>query len=404
MRPASLALISLFCAGLGAAAALAIGKAAGWVDHAATRTIVLPPAAAEPEAQATPTAVRVAKPLVGGTFDPAKLYAERAAGVVTIFSFFGSESQAAQASQGSGFVVSSDGYILTSSHVITNAGGGGKTSVAGHIYVEFSDRDRVPAHVVGWDLFDDVGLLKVDPAAHALSPVPLGDSAKVVVGEPVAAIGSPFGKEDSLAVGVVSAAHRSIDALTSNYVVPDAIQTDTPINHGNSGGPLFDARGRVIGINAQIRTDSGTSEGVGFAIPIDAARRSMRQLIAQGRVEYSYLGIKTQDLTPTVARKFGFGTMRGAVVVSVEDGSPAAKAGLRGATDEVFFNGDPAVARNGDVIVALDGQPVTTADDVLRLVSQRLSPGQRTKLTIVRGTQRRVVSLVLGRRPANPPA
>jgi S1-C subfamily serine protease len=288
--------------------------------------------------------------------------------------------------------------------VITNVGSGSKTSAASHVYVEFADRDRIPAKVVGWDLFDDVGLLQVDPKAHALAPVPLGDSSRVVVGEPVAAIGSPFGKEDSLAVGVVSAAHRSISSLTSEYVVPDAIQTDTPINHGNSGGPLFDAGGRVIGINAQIRSDSGASEGVGFAIPIDAARHSMRQLIAQGHVEYSYLGIKTQDLTPTVARKFGFGTMRGAVVVSVEDGSPAAKAGLRGATDEVFFNGDPAVARNGDVIVALDGQPVTTADDVLRLVSQRLSPGQRTKLTIVRGTQRRVVSLVLGRRPANPPA
>ena len=403
MRPAPLALIALLCAGLGAVGALAIGKAAGWIGRPQTKTVVLPPAAAEPALTSAPTSIRVAKPLVGGSFDPAKLYEQRAPGVVTIFSFFGSQSSA-QAAQGSGFVVSESGYILTSSHVITNAGDGSKTSAASHVYVEFSDRDRIPAKVVGWDLFDDVGLLRVDPKAHELTPVPLGDSSRVVVGEPVAAIGSPFGKEDSLAVGVVSAAHRSIASLTSGYVVPDAIQTDTPINHGNSGGPLFDAAGRVIGINAQIRSDSGASEGVGFAIPIDAARHSMRQLIAQGHVDYSYLGIKTQDLTPTAARRFGFGTTRGAVVVLVEAGSPAAKAGLRGASSEGFFNGDPGVAKNGDVIVAIDGQRVTSADDVLRMVSQQLVPGRRAILTIVRGTQRRRVAIVLGRRPAAPPA
>jgi S1-C subfamily serine protease len=401
VRPAPLALIALLCAGLGAVAALAIGRAAGWVGTHRTDTVVVSP---PPPAVAAPTAVRVAKPLVGGSFDPARLYAERSAGVVTIYSFFGSERQATQAAQGSGFVVSPAGYILTSSHVITNAGEGAKTTAASHVYVEFSDRDRVPARIVGWDLFDDVGLLKVEPTAHALVPVPLGNSDLVVVGQPVAAIGSPFGKEDSLAVGVVSAAHRSIDSLTSAYVVPDAIQTDTPINHGNSGGPLFDAKGAVIGINAQIRSDTGASQGVGFAVPIDAARRSMKQLIERGRVDYSFLGIKTQDLTPSAARKFGFGTTRGAVVVSVEAGSPAAHAGLRGATAETFFNGDPSVPENGDVIVAVNGRAIVTADDVLRVVSQRLAPGQRATLTIVRNGQRRRVSIVLGRRPADAPA
>src|SRR5205085_8727518 len=141
-----------------------------------TKTVVLPQAAAEPALTAAPTTIRVAKPLVGGTFDPAKLYAQRAAGVVTIFSFFGSQSTG-QAAQGSGFVVSESGYILTSSHVITNVGTSSKTSAASHVYVEFADRDRIPAKVVGWDLFDDVGLLHVDPTAHALTPVPLGDSS-----------------------------------------------------------------------------------------------------------------------------------------------------------------------------------------------------------------------------------
>src|SRR5207248_712524 len=176
-------------------------------------------------------------------------------------------------------------------------------------------RDRVAAKVVGWDGFDDVGLLKIDPSGRALDPVPLGNSAAIAVGDPVAAIGSPFGNEDALGVGVVSAIHRSIDSLTSNFSLVDAIQTDAPINHGNSGGPLFDARGRVIGIDAQIRSDSGNAEGVGFAVPIDAARRSMEQLIATGRVVYPFVGVNTQDLTPAAAEHFGFGVRRGAVIV-----------------------------------------------------------------------------------------
>ena len=154
---------------------------------------------------------------------------------------------------------------------------------ARQVYVAFRDDDRVEAEIVGYDLNDDVGVLKLDPDDHALTPVPLGDSSKVVVGEPVAAIGSPFGNTDSLAVGVVSSNRRSIPSLTSRYNVVDAIQTDAPITHGNSGGPLLDARGRVIGINAQIRSESGDTEGVGFAIPINAARRSMTQLIEDGR-------------------------------------------------------------------------------------------------------------------------
>src|SRR6185437_17175395 len=204
---------------------------------------------------------------------------------------------------------------------------------------EFQDRDRAEATIVGWDVFDDVGLIKIDPSAHGLTPVPLGNSAAVAVGEPVAAIGSPFGNEDSLGVGVVSATHRSIDSLTSCYNLLDAIQTDAPINHGNSGGPLFDARGRVIGINAQIRssgTDSGF-EGVGFAVPIDSARRSLEQLLATGHVEYAYMGITTEDLTPSVAKKFHVGAPHGALVDVVRAGSPAAHAGLRAGTHDTVY-------------------------------------------------------------------
>jgi S1-C subfamily serine protease len=400
MRPARLATLSLLCAGLGAVTALAIARGVGWVGSSTTQTLVVPPAS-QPRAVSEQAILRSAgKPLPGNGFDPARLYRGRAAGVVTIYAFFGNAQVATSASQGSGFVVSSEGYILTSSHVITNAGDTRNVRAAPHVYVEFADRDRVSARVVGWDVFDDVGLLKVDPKEHPVAPVPLGDSSAVVVGEPVAAIGAPFGNADSLATGVVSAVHRSIESLTSSFSVPDAIQTDAPINHGNSGGPLFDARGRVIGINAQIRSDSGNAEGVGFAVPIDAARRSMEQLIATGRVVYPYVGVNTQDLTPSAAEHFGFGVRRGAVIVGVTDGSPASRAGLRAATSRQFFEGDPLVPVDGDVIVAIDGQPVRSADDVLRIVSERLTVGRRATLTIARGTERRRVTLRLGlRRP-----
>jgi S1-C subfamily serine protease len=405
MRPAWLATIALLCACLGAVAALAIGRGAGWIGNGTTDTVAVP-SPPQPRAASAQTVLdsgSIGKPLPGNGFDPAKIYARQSAGVVTIYAFFGNQRAATEAAQGSGFVVSKRGYILTSSHVVTNAGEQHDVKAAGHVYVEYSDRDRVAARIVGWDVFDDVAVLKVDPRQHPVATVPLGNSANVVVGQPVAAIGSPFGNADSLATGVVSAVHRSISSLTSQFVVPDAIQTDAPINHGNSGGPLFDARGRVIGINAQIRSDSGNAEGVGFAVPINAARRSMVQLIATGHVLYPYVGVKTQDLTPSAARHFGFRVRRGAVIVEVTPGSPAERAGLRAATGRQFFDGDPAVPVDGDVIVAIGDEPVRGADDVLRIVSERLAAGEHETFTIVRGTKRLRVELRLAQRPANAP-
>jgi S1-C subfamily serine protease len=383
----------------GGLAAVLIGRATNTLGG--TKTVVVETGAAARPA-AAPLAVRGSlKPLLGNGFDPARIYAARAAGVVTVFAYF--SNRPSSSSQGSGFVVSATGYVLTNSHVITDAGEaalGQPARAASRLYVEFSDHDRVRASVVGWDIFDDVGLLKLDPGAHPLRPVPLGDSDRVGVGNPVAAIGSPLGNENSLAVGVVSA-RRRIDSLTSQYSIVDALQTDAPITHGNSGGPLFDARGRVVGINAQIDTQSGGNDAsVGFAIPIDAAKRSMDQLVASGRVAYGYAGVETEELTPSLARHFGFPVLRGAVVTSVGLGTPAERAGLRGGTRTVIF-GDLSFRLGGDLVVAVDREPIRNGDDVVRAISTRL-PGQTVTLTVYRNGRRRLIWVHLGARPLNP--
>ena len=399
MRGVRLAVLVLVSAAAGGLAVLGLGRATGWTGSRTTQTFVVDRGGQR--SRPAPVAVRSrALPLSGNGFSPERIYASRSSGVVTIFAFFGDAAHPDQASQGSGFVVSREGYVLTNSHVVTTAGDspGATAQPAGRVYVEFGDHDRIAATVVGWDVFDDVGVLKLDPKQHVLTPVPLGNSSAVVPGEPVAAIGSPFGNENSVAAGIVSAVHRSIGSLTSRYKIVDAIQTDAPINHGNSGGPLFDARGRVIGINAQIRSDSGNGEGVGFAVPIDAARRSLDQLIARGRVEYAYVGIETENLTPSIARRYGYAAGRGAIVHSVEPGTPAARAGIRGGTSTATFNGD-GVTLGGDVIVAINGKPVYGADDVVRIVAEQLDPGQVATFTILRGKERKTIALRLASRP-----
>jgi 2-alkenal reductase len=400
MRPGTLAAVSLVAAVLGGGAALGIGKSAGWIGND-TKTVVVKAQTSAPSALPASATSRV-PPLPAKVFDPQRIFAQRSPGVVTIFAYFGDpSSQNTEISQGSGFVISGKGYILTNSHVITNAGEGAKVHAADHLYVQFADGDRAEAKVVGWDLYDDVGLLRVDPAAHTLAPVPLGESASVAVGQPVAAIGSPLGNEDSLAVGVVSAVHRSIQAITvQKYNIVDAIQTDAPITHGNSGGPLFDARGRVIGIDAQIRSQSGTGNdsGVGFAVPIDAAKRSVQQLITKGHVTYAYVGITTDDLTPSIARAIHSSVKRGAIIVDVKSGGPAAKAGLRGGDHEVTVLGIQNLVTGGDVIVAIDGMPVHGADDVVRIVSLALKPHDVAVFTVARDGHRLRIPVTLAER------
>jgi S1-C subfamily serine protease len=399
VRTASVAAVAVACALLGGVLALAVGKATGWVNDDPSTTVFRASPIVETGNVPAATGSR-ARPLLGNGFNPEVIYARRSPGVVTIVSQYGS-ADSPEAVQGSGFVVSPKGYILTNSHVITTAGdGGGNVKPANDVFVEFQDRDRVQAKIVGWDVFDDVGLIKVDPSDHALAPVPLGNSAAVVVGEPVAAIGSPFGNENSLAVGVVSAIKRSTPSLTSTFKLVDAIQIDAPINHGNSGGPLFDARGRVIGINAQIRSTTGNAEGVGFSVPINSAKRSMEQLIANGQVSYAFVGVQTDDLTPSLAKRFGYSVSRGAVVTAVTDGSPAAKAGLKGGSVEQEVLGTQFTP-GGDVILAINGHPVRSSEDIVRIVTDMLSPGQIARFTIQRGKSRRDVSIRLAERPGS---
>jgi S1-C subfamily serine protease len=381
--------LAVVAAAIGAAAALLVGSLTGLGD----RTTTVVESAAAPTTSVTTT---LPARRTGAGFDPERLYAARAPGVVTIYANLGADGQA----QGSGFVVDDKGVILTNAHVITNVAES-RTSVQGAraVYVEFADGERVTATVVGWDLFSDVGVIRVSPKDHALDLVPLGNSATVVVGEPVAAIGSPFGKQTSLSVGVVSATGRSIDSLTAGgFAVSNAIQIDAPINRGNSGGPLFDGEGRVIGINAQIQSTTGNAEGVGFAIPIDLARRALDQLLRTGRVRYAYIGVSTQDVTPGIARRFSLGAERGALVTQVEEGSPAAAAGVRGGTRTEAFNGKD-VTLGGDLIVAIGGSKIESADDVSRLVTTDLAPGQTVTFTVVRGTKRVKLDVTLADRP-----
>jgi S1-C subfamily serine protease len=322
-----------------------------------------------------------------GRFDVSGLYQRESPGVVTVISGQG---------LGSGFVISGSGEILTNAHVVTT-GTGARIKRAGDVYVKFADGNQVPARIVGFDPNADVALLRINPAGLTLRPLPLGSTSDLKVGSPVAAIGSPFGEEQSLSVGVVSATQRSIDSLTG-FKIEGAIQTDAAINHGNSGGPLLDASGRVLGINSQIESSSGEGAGVGFAVPIDVVRRSLGQLRRTGTVHYAYLGIKTLEVYPQLAEHLELGVTHGAYLDDIVDGGPAAKAGLKGATgSEVRFQG-ARFRPGGDVITKVGATTIDHAADV-SLVLTHYEPGQTVPITLSRGGHTRVVRVKLGERP-----
>jgi S1-C subfamily serine protease len=352
--------------------------------------------------EVTTTRVEVVEGLGrGGGFDPAQIYDRLSPGVVTVLSLFNGGSSlledGGEGGQGSGFVLDGGGYIATNAHVVTTEQADG-TKKADQVYVEFLDGNRVPAEIVGHDPNADVALLKVKPDGLALTPLQLGESHTISVGEPVAAIGSPFGERQSLSIGVISALDRTIRSLTQ-FEIGDAIQTDAAINPGNSGGPLLDAQGRVIGINAQIKSESGGGEGVGFAIPVDAVSRSLRELREKGRVDYGYLGVETFTVWPQLAVRIDLDVTTGALVQEVVEDSPAEDAGLEAGSEDISFQGQDGIAVGGDLIVAVDGKELTREHDLADEISGRTA-GESVKLTILREGERRTIDVELGRRPA----
>jgi S1-C subfamily serine protease len=336
-----------------------------------------------------------------GGFNPRAIYQREAPGVVTVLSLFGSSGLGSvlggddEGGVGSGFVLSGNGEIVTNAHVVTT---GEPPSIrrAREVYVQFADHNRVKARILGDDPDADVALLKVDTDGLTLRPLPLGSSAKVQVGTPVAAIGSPFGEDQSLSIGVVSAIDRSIQSLTS-FQIPGAIQTDAAINPGNSGGPLVDEDGRVIGINQQIKSRSGGGEGVGFAVPIDIVKRSVAQLRHGGKARYAYIGIQTVALYPQVVQRFDLPVKEGAWVQAVSPGGPAQKAGLHGGSERVTFQATD-FRTGGDIVTKLAGKPVRDPDDLAAAIAT-IDPGSEVKVEIWRDGKRQDVSVKLGERP-----
>jgi S1-C subfamily serine protease len=331
-----------------------------------------------------------------GGFDPAQIYRRLSPGVVTILSLFEGRTSildgGGEGGQGSGFVLDGDGYIATNAHVVTGESGGR----AEKVFIEFSDGNRVQAQIVGVDPNADVALLKVDPSGLSLTPLRLGVSRSIVVGQPVAAIGSPFGERQSLSIGVISAIDRNIESLTK-FQIGDAIQTDAAINPGNSGGPLLDAHGRVLGINAQIKSQSGGGEGVGFAIPVDAVSRSLRELRDNGKVGYGYLGVSTLSLWPQLANRLDLDVPDGALIQDIENDSPAEKADLQEGDEEIEFQAQ-TIQTGGDVIVAVDGHRLSRSDDLADEISA-MSAGDEVELELVRDGRHKTVRVRLGERP-----
>jgi S1-C subfamily serine protease len=303
--------------------------------------------------------------------------------------FFGPQ---ARVSLGSGFVIDEDGYIVTNYHVIESAR---------QIEVNFSGDDRVQATIVGVDPSTDLAVLKINAQARALTPLPLGDSDTVRVGDAVVAIGNPFGLERTVTAGIVSALQREITA-PNGYTIDKVIQTDAPINQGNSGGPLLNTRGEVIGVNSQIEPgDSGTGNlGIGFAVPSATVREVFAQIRESGKVEHAYLGVRTQAIDEVLARTYRLPVETGVIIAEVIPGSPADDAGLKDGDRQVIIGGTSYVL-GGDIVTAADGEQVASPDDLRRLIDRK-DPGEAMTLDIRRGESKRTVSVTLGRRPTTP--
>ncbi len=327
-----------------------------------------------------------------------EIYKRTAPGVVQITATGSAQSSpfsgSAPQALGSGFVFDKAGYIITNYHVIADA------LDAGSIEVTFSNNASHSATVVGTDPSTDLAVLKVNTSASALTALTLGDSDNVQVGDSVVAIGNPFGLSRTVTAGIVSAMQRQIEA-PNQYAIDHVIQTDAPINHGNSGGPLINAKGEVIGVNAQIEPGTnGGNVGVGFAVPSNTVKTVAGQLIENGKIEHAAIGVIAQELTPQVAKQFRLPVQRGVIVEEVQAGSGAAKAGVKAGKTEVTVAGE-SYTLGGDIIVKANGQPVTDLASLRDVVSE-LEPGDTVMLEIYRGETKKSIAVKLGRRPSSP--
>jgi S1-C subfamily serine protease len=324
-----------------------------------------------------------------------EIYQRAAPGVVrvnatntTTSSFTGPQTSAL----GSGFVIDKTGHIVTNYHVVEGAE---------RVTVSFSNRDTVNAELVGSDPSTDLALLRVETSGSALTPLPLGNSDRLQVGDPVVAIGNPFGLDRTVTSGIVSALQRLITA-PNRFTIDHVIQTDAPINHGNSGGPLLNARGQVIGVNTQIETgDIATGNvGIGFSVPSNTVKDVVAQLIQSGRVDHAYLGIGGQALTRDVAETYNLPVGSGVLVGSVTTGSGADRAGLKGGERQVVVAGETYVL-GGDIIVSLDGARISSLEQLRDAIAAH-KPGDKVTLVIYRDANKTSVTVTLGRQPPSP--
>jgi putative serine protease PepD len=319
---------------------------------------------------------------------PGQIYRQTYQGVVEITVSSPQQTpmgnQEAQA-QGSGFVIDSDGHIVTNEHVVDNADS---------VSVRFWNGNTYKASVVGSDQSTDLAVIKVDAPQSVLHPLTLGDSSKVSVGDAVVAIGSPFGLEETLTGGIVSAVHRQMQA-PNNFTINDSIQTDAAINHGNSGGPLLDSSAQVIGVNAQIAGQTGANVGVGFAIPSDTVKSIADTLISSGKVEHAYLGVSVQEIPSTVADQLG--AVAGVEITLVRSNTPAKDAGLVGSTGKKTIDGQQ-YPTGGDIITAIDGQSMTSSEAVQQAIDSH-HPGDKISITYWRKGESHTVSVTLATRP-----
>ena len=374
----------------------AVLLATGAIDSGKTTTVVqrqAPLASASTPSSSSDAAERSSALSVGD------IYKKTAPGVAFIQATivqttpgpFGLPDQQPGQATGSGFVLNSEGYIATNAHVVSGAR---------DVQVSFGKSNPVPAKVVGKDLSTDLAVIKVDPAKVKLTPVPLGDSNSLRVGDPVVAIGNPFGYDDTVTTGIVSALGREIQA-PNNFSIDHTIQTDAAINPGNSGGPLLDQQGRVVGINAQIATGGAGkgSVGIGFAIPVNLAKQVFPALIKSGRVPHAYIGITTAPVSPTIVHDLNLPSPTGALVQAVEPGSPAAKAGLQAGKTQTAG----ALIAGGDLIVGVGGKPVRTPNDIAAAIAS-LKPGDKVAIEFYRGRAKHSTTVTLADRPAKAPS